>query len=151
MALPDDSSSFPRKLASTPAFIGWMVANLAIALFGTAILDAAIGKAVRPSSLSAVLLKEWILSIAIALSLGFGITRQWNNRAARWTWALPSLRFVLGIVAAIGAGGVLSQISGSACQAGVANPLCRGWFIFTIPFVRSSAYSVGAALQEQLR
>jgi len=136
-------------------FCGALILHTIVALFGTAVLETAIGKAFRPHSLAAVLWKEWTLSLLCAGFIGFFMWRTWRLGAATWVWVLPGvwfgLRFVLALFAshspsALVGGGLWGQFSGAACDGGLRVLGCRNFFVFTIPFVRGVAYSVGAGL-----
>jgi len=108
----------PRALK----FFGFLVINVVVALIGTAIVDSTIGKVFPAHSLVTVLWKEWILSMVCAVFIGFGIS------------------FFL----AIGSGAVWSQFCGTGCANGIRSVECRNFFVFTIPFIRSVSYSLGA-------
>ena len=125
-------------------FFGLLVVNIVVAVIGTAILTTAIGQAFHPHSLGAILWKEWSLSIGCAAVIGFGMWRTWRSDVAHWTWVLPTLWFGVKFILAIGQGHLLSQFSGGACVDGVRSIGCINWFAFSIPFVRSVFYSLGA-------
>src|SRR5579871_283817 len=128
-------------------FSGLVLLNLAVALFGTAILEASIAKLVPTHSLSAILWKVWILSVTCAALIGFGMWRTWRSGAAKWTWVLPMLWFAIRVVpAAVASTGLWFQFSGAGCQQGVHSLDCRNFFVFTVPFIRGAAYSLGAYL-----
>jgi hypothetical protein len=125
-------------------FFGLLLVNIAVAVMGTAILDTAIGKTFHAHSLSAILWKEWSLSVGCAAVIGFGMWRTWRSHIAYWTWVLPTLWFGVKLLLAIGKGSLLFQFSGEACVEGVRPIGCINWFVFTIPFFRSVFYSLGA-------
>jgi len=76
-----------------PTFFGLLVLNVVAALIGTAILDAAIGKVFPVHSLTVVLWKEWVLSIACAAFIGFWMWHMWQSDATKRTWVLPAVWF----------------------------------------------------------
>ena len=136
-------------------FCGALILHTIVALLGTAVLETAIGKAFRAHSLAAVLWKEWILSLLCAGFIGFFMWRTWRAAAAMWVWVLPGiwfgLRFVLALFAShspsvLVGGGLWDQFSGTTCDGGLRALGCRNFYVFTIPFVRGVAYSVGAVL-----
>ena len=131
-------------MLSALKFFGQLVVNIIVAVIGTAILTTAIGKALPVHSLDAILWKEWSLSIGCAAVIGFAMWPTWRSRAAPWTWVLPTLWFGVKFVLAIGRGPLLFQFSGEACVDGVRPGGCINWFVFSIPFVRSIFYSLGA-------
>ncbi len=125
-------------------FFGLLLVNIVVAVIGTAILTTAIGKAFHGHSLAAILWKEWSLSIGCAAVIGFGMWRTWRSHVAQWTWALPAVWFGVKFILAVGKGPLLFQFSGEACVEGVRPIGCINWFVFTIPFIRSVFYSLGA-------
>jgi hypothetical protein len=126
-------------------FGGLLVINVVVALIGPAILETAIGRVFPAHSLVTVLWKEWILSITCAASIGFWMWHMWRSDAAKWTWVLPAVWFGVKFLLAIGSGEVGFQFSGTGWVNG--NRLARwNFLLFTIPFVRGFAYSLGAYL-----
>lgn len=128
----------PRPLR----FFGLLILHLIVALVGTAILEHTIWKVIPSHSVMAVLWKEWTLSITIAASIGFLTRCKWQDEAAKWTWLLPALWFGLRWIVALGSGGAWSQLSGSGCANG-SQVECSNFFVFTIPFIRGTSYSLG--------
>ncbi|SRR6266567_5457948 len=125
-------------------FFGLLVVHVVVALIGTAILETAIGKVFPAHSLVAVLWKEWILSVACAAFIGFGMWRTWRSDLAKWAWLLTTVWFGLRLILAIGSGAVWFQFSGSGCGNGIRSVECQNFFVFTIPFIRGVSYSLGA-------
>jgi hypothetical protein len=123
---------------------GLLVVNIVVAVIGTAILTTAFGKGFHGHSLSAILWREYVLSIGCAAFIGFGMWRTWRSHLAFWTWVLPALWFAAKFLLAIRAGSLLFQFSGKACVEGVRPIGCINWFVFTMPFIRSVFYSLGA-------
>ena len=148
--MQQDSRTLPARFK----FISFVVANVVIALLGTAISATAVGKLIRAHSLSGVLWKEWALSLVCAFFLGFAVRRLWNTSAAKWTWILPSLWFLFRLVPVLLSSGNQSvlahkngiwfQLSGLGCEFGMRALDCLNFFVFTIPFIRAVAYSLGA-------
>lgn len=122
-------------------FFGLLLLNVLVAVIGTAILEATIGKAIPAHTVAAVFWKETIVSIICASLIGFGMWRTWRSEAAKWTWVLALLWFAFGALALAGRGvfGPLWVRSG----ADVASEM-RSFFAFTLPLIRTAAYSVGA-------
>jgi hypothetical protein len=133
-------------------FCGALIFNAFVALIGTAVLETSVGKAFRPHSLAAILWKEWSLSLLCAVFIGFFMWRTWRMCASKWTWILPGVWFGLRFVqvAIFVRGGIWSQFSGTDCDNGVHAFGCRNFFVFTIPFIRGVAYSVGAFVSSLL-
>jgi hypothetical protein len=124
--------------------LGLLVVNTVVAVIGTAILTTAFGKVFHGHSLSAILWREYVLSISCAAFIGFGMWRTWRSHLAFWTWVLPILWFAAKFLLAIRTGSLLFQFSGEACVEGVRPIGCINWFVFTIPLIRSVSYSLGA-------
>ena len=141
-------------------FVLFILVNVLIALIGTAVSETAIGSFFHPHSLSGVLWKEYALSMSCAVLLGFAVRRVWKTSAAKWTWMLPSLWFLIRVVPVLRAtgspsvlahhNGISYQFSGLGCENGSGALECRNFFVFTIPFIRAVAYSIGAGLSALL-
>ena len=123
-------------------FFGLLLLNGVVAIVVTAILDVSLGRAIPSSTVVAVLWKEIILSIVLAALLGFGMWRTWRSKAATWTWVIPAIWFIVGLVAVAGRGIWGPLFLSSASAMGAAG--MRSFFLFTIPLIRAVAYSGGA-------
>jgi hypothetical protein len=145
-----------QPLSSRLKFVFFLIVNVVIAIFGTAIFETAVGKLFRPHSLSGWLWKEWTLSIVCAACLGLAVHRIWKTSAAKWTWVLPSFWFLIRIVPAllsttdhsvlVADNGIWFQFFGLGCSNGFRALQCLNFFVFTIPFVRAVAYSLGSGI-----
>ena len=127
-------------------FCGLLILNVCVAVFGTGVLESAIGNWYHPGSVSGIVLKTWCLSVLCAAAIGFSMWRTWTASATKWTWLLPSIWFVLRAMTLLTRGRLWAGLSGAGCQNGTHDPGCLNFFVFTIPFVRGLAYSVGAYL-----
>jgi hypothetical protein len=78
--------------------------NTMIAVFGTAVLESPLARVFHPKTGFEVILREWILSLILAGTFGFVIQRSWPNRAARWSWIIPSAWFSLGVLTHVALG-----------------------------------------------
>jgi len=149
MALSDES------LINSLKFLGALVLSTLVALFGTAAVGSPISRALRPHTIAGVLEREWILSIVVAGVLGFFVWRSWKFAASRWVWVLPTvwfgLRFILALTepsyhSVFVHKNLWTRFSGLECAEGPRAPGCVDWFLFTLPFVRGAAFSIGAWL-----
>ncbi|MGA9526612.1 MAG: hypothetical protein WBS24_00710 [Terriglobales bacterium] len=131
-------------------FGGLLLVNLAVAIIGTAILETALWRAIPSHSVAAIVSKEFILSIVIAVFIGFGMWRTWRNPVAKWTWILPAVWFAFGCLTIAGHGDVWGRLSGFGSQSVLNAPDGRSFFLFTVPLVRAVSYSVGAYLSALL-
>ena len=122
-------------------FIGFLLVNVLIAVIGTAILNTGISRAIPSHTMSAVFWKEVILSVVCATLIGFGVWRMWRNNAAKWTWVVPLLWFLFGLL--VGAGRGIWGAHESVLQQTSAKEM-RNFLLFTVPLIRGTAYSVGA-------
>lgn len=143
MPLPDDPYAFPRKLRRGLKFCSLLAVQTIIALIAVAILETPLQQTFRPTSIETLLWREWIYSLVIGFGVGFSVQRLWPNSAAKWVWLLPTLWFGFGSVIAMGHGGIWSQITGTACENGMGDLQCKGWFLYTITWLRAASYSAG--------
>lgn len=123
-------------------FFGLLSLNVFVAVIGTAVLDTAVTRAIPPYTMGAVFAKEIALSIICASLIGFGMWRMWRSEPARWTWVIPSLWFIWGLLAVAGRGIWGPLWGSSASSLGAAE--MRSFFLFTVPLIRAVAYSAGA-------
>jgi hypothetical protein len=138
---------------------GGFTLNLLIAVVGTTAVESPIWSAwsqiFRAQSMTTRDMREWLLSLAIAALLGFFIGKR-RPSTAIWVWTMPVLFFGLGalVYSAKPSTSVLTDISFAEhffhpnCFAKRFE--CRDFYIFTIPAVRTVAYSCGVWLWTQL-
>jgi hypothetical protein len=131
-----------RAAKSVAVILGHTV----VAVIGTAIISTSLGKLFHATSGGGVIRKEWILSLICAAAIGLMMYRTWRSRLGVWAWVLPSALFALGVLAVYPSGNYWYQLSGSGCASTVSLAECRYFFVFTVPFIRSIAYSVGTLL-----
>lgn len=131
---------FPALLNAL-SFFGLLLLNVVVAVIGTAVLEATLGRIIPAHTVTAIFWKEIAVSVACATLVGFGMWRTWRSEAAKWTWVVPLLWFAFGLSVFAGHGiwGPLSFGSANNVAAEI-----RSFFLFTIPLVRAVAYSVGA-------
>ena len=81
------------------------------------------------------------------------LSRLWRSKPATWTWALPVFWFTIGFVLAslsrasqsvLDRQSVWSQFSGNECVSGLQSLGCGKFFLFSLPLIRGTAYSLGA-------
>jgi hypothetical protein len=131
--------------------VGVFLLNLLVAVFGTAMIESSIWSQIgHPRSVSGVEAREWLLSLAIGAFLGFVVCMQWPNQSAVWVWVLP-VAFLMVRVFLYGgsaSNSVLVETSRSehffAPNCLNDKAACNDFFIFTIPFARTAAYSLAA-------
>jgi hypothetical protein len=140
-------------------FVGAFVLNLAIATFGTSVLESPIWSAWsrigRAHSISGIEAREWLLSLTIAALLGIFIGRRWL-RAAVWVWTLPVAWFALGALysarpkpSVLVGGGFAEHFFSPNC---LADPHeCRDFFFFTLPAARTAVYSLATWVSSQFK
>jgi hypothetical protein len=75
-----------KRVYKALKFCGFLLIDLAVAVIGTAILDAAVRRLIPSQSVAGIVTKEIVLSIVCAAFIGFGMWRTWRNSAAKWTW-----------------------------------------------------------------
>jgi hypothetical protein len=140
-------------LKRTGIFLGHIV----VAVFGTAVLSVPIEKAHRAASIESWIGREVVLSVVCAGVIGFGMGRTWKSAIGLWTWTLPTAIFSLRAMSIVtfshsgsvllASGGFWPRIFGVDCLHQVPVARClAGFFLLTIPFLRSVAYSLGTLI-----
>jgi hypothetical protein len=138
-------------------FAGAFMLNLAVAVFGPAVIESSVWRALpRASSFTGIEAKEWLLGLTGAALLGFFISRRWPSSSAVWVWIVPVLFFALGALAYSGRrtksvlvdDGFWKHFFAPDC---FEKSNCRDYFIFTIPAVRTAVYSLAAWVSLRLR
>ena len=131
-------------------FVGSLLINLTVAVIGTAILDTEVRRVIPTHTVAAIVWKEIILSVVCAAFIGFFMWRTWRSSAAKWIWVLAALWFVFGYLAIARSANVWGRLSGLSSGSVLSAPDVRGFFIFTVPFIRAISYSLGAYISSQL-
>ncbi len=140
------------RLGSSLRWMGILLLHTLTALIGTAIVATPVERLWRPQTTSGVVMREWILSVTIALALGIFNQSAKKSRPGLYVWILPtglaavwSLAFV-----SIPRNSVLQPtssftdvFSGRTCSLTGYSPECRAWIIFSISAARGICYSVG--------
>lgn len=84
------------------------------------------------------------VQVLLGTAVGFLFARGTLSRAAVWVWIIPSLFLCFGAAIVVHPVGFrLDYLFGSACKPA---QHCFYQILFTLPFVTSLAYTVGAAL-----
>jgi hypothetical protein len=124
---------------------GLYVGHLLTAVVVTAVITTEMERVHRPRTALGVVEREWILSIACAAVIGMLMFRTWKWRPALWVWILPGFWFGVYVLLTINRqGGPWYYLSGLACTEGFSRPgSCTEFFLATIPFIRTVAYSLG--------
>lgn len=84
------SPQAPSRLLRSLKFGAILILNVCVAVLGTAALEAEIGGAIHPRSISALLWKWWTLDLLCAALIGFLMWKTWKTEASKWTWTLPA-------------------------------------------------------------
>jgi hypothetical protein len=126
----------------------FLLIHITVAVIGTGILVSALFRVIPSHSISAMVWKEFLLSIVCAGFIGFGMWRTWRSSAANWTWVLPTLWFAFAFLARRGDvwGGLFSHHSGSVLEVSDTKIFAA----FTVPLIRAAFYSVGAYISSLL-
>jgi hypothetical protein len=140
--------------------VGSFFLNLAIAILGTTAVESAIWSVVSQGfpvhSASARVFRQWLLSLTIAVLLGFFIGRR-RSATAVWVWTLPVVFFGLGVLlysarpspSVLVGGHFAEHFFSPNCLAKRFE--CRDFYLFTVPAVRAVAYSCGGWFWVQLQ
>lgn len=138
------------RLLRNPALY---VGHLLVALIGTAILAYPLQRMFYCHAVAAMVAREGIFNTVCGVAIGFGMYRTWRWRPAVWVWIVPTIWFAFGVLVVSSSthkqgsgGGLWYGISGLDCVNGLTSFGCRVSILFTIPFVRSVAYSTGTTL-----
>jgi hypothetical protein len=122
--------------------------NLLAVWIGTALFSSMLGRGLwHPHSIQALLRVSYCYDLFAALLLGFIVYRLFKTETAKWVWIIVGIWFFLRATTLLGSSSSLwSQLSGIGCVNGSQAIACRNWLLFTTPFVRAMAYSMGAWL-----
>lgn len=128
--------------------------NVCVAVVATAAFEAEIGNVIHPYSINGLLWKWWSLDLTCAAPFGFLMWRTWKSEASKWTWIVPAVWFLLrfafvslsrGHESVLVSHGIWYQFSGADCENGYGpGSGCVNFWAFTVPFVRSSSFSIAA-------
>jgi len=138
--------------------LGMFLLDTLIAVIGTVIVESPLWRMIPVHTIPSVIVKMWVLSLVCAALLGFAMYRTWNSNTAKRAWILPAAWFAFGLLVGLGdphksvlsTGRDWSGFSGIDCESGGHAEGCSNFFMFTIPLLRSLAYSVGAILASQV-
>jgi hypothetical protein len=139
-----------RGMLRALKFTGFLLINLVVAIIGTAILEAAAGRAIPSHSIAAAIWNEYLFSAICPTLTGFGMWRTWRNSAAKWTWVLAAAWFAFGLLAIAGHDDVFGEVTGFVSGNNLGAAEMRSFFAFTVPLIRAVFYSVGAYLSSLL-
>lgn len=126
--------------------------NLVTAVLGTAAAQSPLSHFFRHSA-RAVVLREYVLSIIVAFALGYIVYRLRQPTLSKWVWVAGLCWFVWGAFRIWFGDGALRlvtgtrgtiywEMSGVGCMSELNS--CWSWIEFTLPFLRTVFYSLGA-------
>lgn len=140
--------------------VGLYLGHLATAVIGTAILSTGFAKLFHPTTVIGVIWKQWMLDIALAGLLGLLAYRISRSRLGAWVWVLPTIWFGLRVLSLVPTVHIMGthpnnpslwyEISGQDCVNRISDSGCINFFAFTIPFIRSVAYSIATLIAARL-
>jgi hypothetical protein len=152
------NASTSRALRAFRA-MGSLILNSGAAIVGTGIVATLGHSALRslwPAHTSTqIVLREWIISIGFAASIGFLVQKRWRSIMARWVWVVPCLWFLLKVAVYAGAqpksviienNSLFLHFSGLLCSQGIHDYECYDFLFFTLPLIRSISYSIAAGI-----
>lgn len=124
------------------------LANVLAAFIGTTVLESPISPLVKvfAHSAASMVIREWICSIALAALIGFSAQRRWKTNSARWIWVAGVLWLAFGLTQF---GDPWLTFSGIRCAEFRGYP-CIAFWNFTVPLIRTIAYSIAAFLAARL-
>jgi hypothetical protein len=134
--------------------IGLYLGHLLTALIGTAIITSPIWKLHRPSTVYGCLWQEIITGFTCAGLLGLTAARISKSRMGAWVWVAGTSFFMLHVISTLSNGSqgsvlaavpsMWARIFGFDCLNERYVGRCWNFFKFTVPLVRTVAYSLGA-------
>jgi len=129
-----------------------VLVHVVIATIGTAILGGGIRRAIpiHSHSVSAIVWKEFLLSVVCATGIGLSVWRMWRNSEAKYTWVPVTAWFVVGLAAAAGHGDLMGRFFPTGNGGNSTVPEIRSFVMFTVPLIRAIFYSLGAYLSSRL-
>jgi hypothetical protein len=131
-------------------FSGALLANLVVAVIGTAILDAELRRVIPIHTVAGIVREESILSVICAAFVGFFMWRTWRSTAARWIWIPAALWLVFGYLTIAGSANAWGRLYGFSSESVLSAPDVRTFYLFTVPLIRACFYSVGAYISSLL-
>lgn len=147
-----------NKAGSSWRTAGLFSLHSILALLGPAFIESVINKFVRASSATEIVMRAWIVGILCAFLTALFMATALRSRTALWVWILPLCWFAVGVLGASSGygqgvlrGSLTAHFSGLSCATTLDQKACRDFFAFTIPLVRSIAYSAGAFLSISMR
>jgi hypothetical protein len=116
--------------------------NLLAAVIGTAIIEAPLTGFVRPSRVAAV--KADLLTITVAFGLGYFVYRRWSPSPSKWVWLAGLFWFGQRTLLTLDGqhGRVFWELAGHDFV--VDSHTFENWSGYTLPFLRTIFYSMGA-------
>src|SRR5258708_57634 len=137
---------------------GWSYfANLAIALSVPVPIDHLLSVAYHLKSISAIIWREWAISILCSGITGFLASKRLNGTMAKWVWVFPSLILAYRVTAYLSmtdyfsVASTLKHFSGAECHSGTQASGCRDFLVFTVIAVRAFSSSPRASLSNTPR
>jgi len=123
---------------------GVFLLSLIEAVLGTAVVETSLYPLFPVNTPRALLLKEDLLSAAVAFALGCFVYK-WQP-PSKWVWVAGFFWFGLGalLVLARGSTTIYQELSGIGCVYNVTNDSCSNYFLFTVPSLRAVSFSAGA-------
>ncbi|GEM_PF-770872 len=137
---------------------GLVLLDIFIAMLGTAILQSPLERTIPAHTINSVIAREWILSFLCAAVLGFIAYWRLRSKTSVHVWIVAAIWFGFGIIinaVEIHPHSVMdplinsrvsfwSHFSGQGCVNGIRSRECMNFFVFTLVFIRTAAYSIGA-------
>jgi hypothetical protein len=136
--------------------VGLYLGHVATALIGTAIIASPMWKLHRPRSVSGALWQDIVTGFVCAAFLRLIATKISRERLGVWVWVAIVPFFILHIVSTLAGGSadsvlapahdIWARIFGFDCIDERYVGQCGNFFEFTVPLVRTVAYSLGAVI-----
>ena len=127
--------------------VGFFVAHFLAASIGTKIFEEELSHVFHASTLGEMLRREYVVSVIIALALGYFVYYKWHSASGKWVWIAGALFFVYRAVSIWHTPhSVLTSAPsfGTVCL-DMFRPIYRtDSIVYTLTLVRTVSYSIGA-------
>jgi hypothetical protein len=124
--------------------LGTFILGVAVAVFGTAIVDSPFERYTVGASLRASMFRMDVLTGCFAFGLGYGVFRTWKLKTSRWVWIAGLCWFGQRSLLPPDGIHVLSWETVATRSAFTDWVAMGNWSIYMLPLVRTVFYSAGA-------
>lgn len=146
---PQQTAMTSTTAGPVRAIAGFLL-HTGIAVFGTVLVEAPLAPYVRytPFGRTSILLADGLSAVA-AFGLGYSVYRLWQPRVSKWLWMAGLCWFgSRALLTLDGTHGAIWELAGTETIPDLKS--LTNWSVFTLPFVRTAFYSLGALFSSRL-